>query len=94
MATATESSEADDEEDKHKHKHRSHPSHISSKAAKEAAVSEFSGKSEDEEYVITLTESVTEFLVSIPGTQMSNDAPNYNAIKMRNQAYQKVLDGR
>lgn len=94
VATATESFEADDEEDKHKHKHRSHPSHISSKAAKEAAVSEFSGKSEDEEYVITLTESVTEFLVSIPGTQMSNDAPNYNAIKMRNQAYQKVLDGR
>ena len=94
VVASTSAEEENDEEDKHKHKHRSHPSHISSKAARSAAVSEFSGKSEDEDYVITLTESPTEFLVSISGTQMSNDAPNYYAIKTRNEAYQKVLDGR
>jgi len=82
-----------EEDDYKKHKHRHHSHHNTAKE-ESTSTSEVSGKSEDEEYVITLTESSTNFLISIVGTQMSNDAPNYNAIKTRNEAYQKVLDGR
>ena len=50
-------------------------------------------KNEDE-VVITLTETKTDFLLDIWGSAVPNDFPQYQKIQKRNEAYKKVLEKR
>mmetsp|Transcript_20533 Transcript_20533/g.41082 ORF Transcript_20533/g.41082 Transcript_20533/m.41082 type:complete len:762 (-) Transcript_20533:61-2346(-) len=83
-----EASAGDQDEEKHsKHKRHGHGHGHGHSTVEEDA-------KEEEEFTIILTETPTEFLISIAGTAMANDAPNYQKVQKRNAAYEELLAGR